>query len=95
MKHLLAAADRIREETGSVVALLTAESEEGLLLAVAASARAVASGFDSGAAVRDVARAMGGGGGGRPDLGRGKGPAPGELGSGVEILRQKAASLPS
>ena len=75
MKHLLAGVDEVREKAGGapVVALFRAASGDGGILVTGASKAAVDSGFDSGKAVQIVAKVLGGGGGGRPDLGRGKG----------------------
>ncbi|MHC4473025.1 MAG: alanine--tRNA ligase [Planctomycetota bacterium] len=93
MKHLLSDADRIRAEEGAVVALLAADAVEGLILAAAATPGSVDAGFHAGNVVREVAEAMGGGGGGRPDLGQGKGRDESALGQGVAILRERALSL--
>ncbi|MEN8150770.1 MAG: alanine--tRNA ligase [Planctomycetota bacterium] len=79
MKHLLEAADRLREEGGKIGAMLTAETEQGIALVLAATPDLVSAGFDAGKATGIVAGEMGGGGGGRPDLGRGKGRDPSGL----------------
>jgi len=88
MKHLLAAADGIREEGGRIGALLTAETDEGIAVVVAATPDLTSAGFDAGKAVGLVAREMGGGGGGRPDLGRGKGRDPKGLPAAEERFRE-------
>jgi alanyl-tRNA synthetase len=87
MKHLLAGADRVRAEDGRVVALLSAQAGEGLSLVVAATRDVVDAGFDAGSVVGRVAKALGGGGGGRPDLGQGKGRDAAALPEGVAVLR--------
>jgi alanyl-tRNA synthetase len=93
MKHLLAGADDVRKAGGRVAALLLAVGEAGVSLVVAATPDLVKAGFDAGAAVRQVAGAMGGGGGGRPDLGRGKGQSAENLPAGFEILTDLVSRL--
>jgi alanyl-tRNA synthetase len=93
MKHLLEGADRIRGEGGLVAGLLCTETDGGLSLVVVATPDLVAAGFHAGNAVKEVAGAMGGGGGGRPDLGQGKGRNPAALSRALEILRANAGEL--
>jgi len=93
MKHLLAEADGVRAEGGRVVALLSAPAGEGLSVVVAATKDVVSAGFDAGAVVGKVAKALGGGGGGRPDMGQGKGRDAAGLPGGVTALREIAAAV--
>jgi alanyl-tRNA synthetase len=65
---LRALADDLRGATGRFVAILGAASDGRPALLVAASRDLVGEGFDSGTIVREAARHIGGGGGGRPDL---------------------------
>ncbi|MCU0726933.1 MAG: alanine--tRNA ligase [Planctomycetes bacterium] len=93
MKHLLAAADRLRETTVPLVAFLATGEGGTVSVVVTASAPAVAAGFDAGAAVREAARAVGGGGGGRASLGQGRGKNPDGLPAALESLRRIASAL--
>jgi alanyl-tRNA synthetase len=93
MKHLLAGADRLRETALPLVALLATGETGAVSVVVAASSAAVAAGFDSGAAVKEVAQVLGGGGGGRPNLGQGKGRDADALPSALQVLRGRTSSL--
>jgi alanyl-tRNA synthetase len=93
MKHLLAAADEVRGERGATAALIAAVGDGGVTLVVAATPGLVEAGFDAGAAVRDVAGLLGGNGGGRPDLGRGKGTDPSRFDEGALRLKELAGAL--
>jgi len=96
MKHLLDGADRVRDESGDrvVVALLTAEGDDGVAVVTTGSRAAVDAGFDAGAAVKAVASVLGGGGGGRKDLGRGKGRDAARMDEAVQTLLAAVKELP-
>ncbi len=91
MKHLLSGADRIREKGGAAVALLAGEADGGVAVVVTATAPVVKAGFDAGQSVREVAKVLGGGGGGRPELGQGKGREIRSLGKALDVLRARVA----
>jgi alanyl-tRNA synthetase len=65
---LRALADDLRGMTGRFVLVAAGLADERPSLLAAASRDLVAEGFDSGAVVRQAARLIGGGGGGRPEL---------------------------
>jgi alanyl-tRNA synthetase len=74
-KELLASADRVKADAGPPLAVLFhAAGKEGVALVAVGNGAAVKAGFHAGNAVRAAATLCGGGGGGRPDLARGKGP---------------------
>ena len=76
-----------------LVLLVLAASPEGVALVAAGNPAAVGKGFKAGAAVGVAAKALGGGGGGRPDLARGKGKDPGRIPEAVEALKAHLAGL--
>jgi alanyl-tRNA synthetase len=65
---LRAYADQLRAKGGSVALLLAAEIDGKVALLAAVSKDLVQQGVKAGDCIRDAAKAVGGGGGGRPDL---------------------------
>jgi alanyl-tRNA synthetase len=61
-------ADQLRSKGGSVALLLAAEIDGKVALLAAVSKDLVQKGLKAGDCIRDAAKAVGGGGGGRPDL---------------------------
>ena len=61
-------ADEIRNKEDSILVILASKNGEGLNLLVAASKSLVKEGINSGNIVRNIAKALGGNGGGRPDM---------------------------
>lgn len=61
-------ADQLRQQGGSIAILLGAEIDGKVALLAAVSKDLVKQGVKAGDAVRDAAKCVGGGGGGRPDL---------------------------
>lgn len=61
-------ADEIRNKEESILVILAAKNASGLNLLVAASKGLVKEGINSGNIVRNIAKALGGNGGGRPDM---------------------------
>lgn len=61
-------ADEIRNKEDSILVILASKNGEGLNLLVAASKGLVKEGVNSGNIVRNIAKALGGNGGGRPDM---------------------------
>ncbi len=61
-------ADEIRNKEDAILVILASKNGEGLNLLVAASKSLVKEGINSGNIVRNIAKALGGNGGGRPDM---------------------------
>lgn len=61
-------ADEIRNKEDSILVILASKNDGGLNLLVAASKGLVKEGVNSGNIVRNIAKALGGNGGGRPDM---------------------------
>ncbi len=93
MKHLLVGADDVRKNGGRVAALLSVTGSGGVSLVLAATPDLVLAGFNAGTSLKEVAAALGGGGGGRPDLARGKGTDAEGLEQGFEILKDQISRL--
>ncbi len=74
-------------------ALATSHSGEEVLIVAAGNPAAVKAGFKAGAAVGVVAKALGGGGGGRPDFARGKGKDPTRIPEAVAAFEAYLAGL--
>ena len=72
-------ADRLREKAGSVAVLLATETEGKVALLAAVSQDLVKRGVKAGDCVREAAKAVGGGGGGRPDLAEAGGKDPAKI----------------
>ena len=77
MDALRATADNWKQSTPSDVLVLAANLGEKVNLLVAASPDAIAKGVKAGDLIKAIAPAVGGGGGGRPDMAQagGKNPA--------------------
>jgi alanyl-tRNA synthetase len=73
------ACDAIRRKQGSILVVLGSCEGEKVNLVAAATKDLVAKGLHAGNLVREVAKAVGGGGGGRPDLGQAGGKEPERL----------------
>ena len=73
------AGDWLRNDIGSGVIILGAVLEGRPAMMAMATRDIADSGFDAGGLVREAAKAMGGGGGGRPDLGQAGGRHPDKL----------------
>ena len=86
------AGDWLRNDIKSGVVILGAVVEERPSMIIMATRDVVDQGFNAGNVVREAAKAMGGGGGGRPDMGQAGGRAPDKLKdalqSAEEIVRQ-------
>jgi alanyl-tRNA synthetase len=72
-------ADQLRSRGGSVALLLATELEGKVALLAAVSRDLVQRGVKAGDCVREAARAVGGGGGGRPDLAEAGGKDPSQI----------------
>ena len=73
------AGDWLRNEIKSGVVILGAVVEDRPNMIIMATRDVVDQGFNAGNVVREAAKAMGGGGGGRPDMGQAGGRAPDKL----------------
>ncbi len=86
------AGDWLRNDLKSGVVILGAVVEDRPTMIIMATRDVVDQGFNAGNVVREAAKAMGGGGGGRPDMGQAGGRAPDKLKdalqSAEEIVRQ-------
>lgn len=73
-------ADQLRARGGSVAVLLAAEIDGKVALLAAVTKDLVQAGVKAGDCIRDAAKAVGGGGGGRPDLAEAGGKDPSRIG---------------
>jgi alanyl-tRNA synthetase len=80
---LRAVADRLRERLGSGV-VLVGSVVDGKVNLVAAVTKDLAKRYHAGKLVQEIARAVGGGGGGRPDLAQAGGKEPAKLDSALD-----------
>jgi len=75
-KGLLELCDRLRKKHPSFAGILIGSGAGGLPLVATVTANLVGAGFDAGKLLSTVARTLGGGGGGRAEMARGKGSKP-------------------
>jgi len=78
-------ADQLREKGGSVAVLLAAEIDGKVALLAAVTKDLIAKGAKAGDCVREAAKAVGGGGGGRPDLAEAGGKDPSKIDAALKI----------
>ena len=83
------AGDWLRNDIKSGVVALGAVLDGRPTLVLMATKDIVEQGFHSGNAVRDAAKAMGGGGGGRPELGQAGGREPGKLKDALQAVEEE------
>ncbi|MBL8848814.1 MAG: alanine--tRNA ligase, partial [Planctomycetaceae bacterium] len=81
-------ADQLREKGGSVALLLAAEIDGKVALLAAVTKDLIAKGAKAGDCVRDAAKAVGGGGGGRPDLAEAGGKDPSQIGAALQAAAE-------
>ncbi|WP_042501622.1 alanine--tRNA ligase [Thermaerobacter marianensis] len=81
-------ADYLRQRAGEAAVLLGARSGDRALLVAAITPGAQQRGLHAGRLVGDVARRVGGGGGGRPDLAQAGGREPGRLAEALDYGRR-------
>lgn len=79
MDSLRSIADIMRDKLGSGIVVLGAQIDEKANLVAAATKDVVERGIHSGRAVKEVAKIVGGGGGGRPDMAQAGGKDPSKL----------------
>ena len=82
------AGDWLRNDIKSGVVILGAVLEDRPTMIVTATRDVVEQGFNAGNVVREAAQAMGGGGGGRPDMGQAGGRAPDRLKDALESAEE-------
>jgi len=80
------ACDQIRQKQGSILVVLGSCEGGKVNLVAAATKDLVAKGLHAGNLVREVAKAVGGGGGGRPDLGQAGGKEPERLPAALAVV---------
>ena len=81
-------ADQLRQQGGSVAALLATEIDGKVALLAAVSKDLVKQGVKAGDCVREAAKAVGGGGGGRPDLAEAGGKDPAKIGDALAVAQE-------
>ncbi|MHC4780235.1 MAG: DHHA1 domain-containing protein, partial [Planctomycetota bacterium] len=79
--------DRLRDKVGSGIAFVGAKDEGKVLLAVGVT-KDLLKRFRAGTLIKEAAKVVGGGGGGRPDFARGQGKRPDKLGEAFTRLRE-------
>src|SRR5204863_752035 len=82
---LRAVADRLRDRLGSGIVVVGSVVEDKVNL-VAAVTKDLTKRFQAGKLVQEVARAVGGGGGGRPDIAQAGGKDPARLDAALELV---------
>ncbi len=86
--------DQIRQKTGSSAVLLaSSEGDSKVTLVAGVSKDLQEKGAHAGNWVRPVAQALGGGGGGRPDMAQAGGKQPAKLPAALEVARQTIAEM--
>jgi alanyl-tRNA synthetase len=80
-------ADALRQEGGSVAVLLAAEIEGKVSLLAAVTPDLIKRGVKAGDCVREAAKAVGGGGGGRPDLAEAGGKDPAKIDEALAVAK--------
>jgi len=86
--------DQLRRKAAPVAALLAARGEEGKVTLIAGASREmVGEGFDAVAWIRAVAKVVGGGGGGRPDMAQAGGKLPDKIPAALEAAVAEAERL--
>ena len=86
--------DQIRHKVPlSAILLASTEGEDKVTLVAGVSKEFQARGGHAGNWIKPVAQALGGGGGGRPDLAQAGGKDPGRLAEALEVARQTIAQL--
>ncbi len=81
-------ADQLRTQGKSVAVLLTAESDGKVLLLAALTKDLIQKGAKAGDCVREAAKAVGGGGGGRPDLAEAGGKDPSKIDEALRVAAE-------
>jgi alanyl-tRNA synthetase len=78
-------ADQLRAKGGAVALLLAAEIDGKVALLAAVSKDLIAKGVKAGDCIREAAKAVGGGGGGRPDLAEAGGKDPAKIDDALQV----------
>jgi len=89
MEALRALGDQMRDKVDGVVVLAAKLPDGKISILAMATKEAIAAGVNSGAVVKQVAKIMGGGGGGRPDMAQ----AGGKDADKIEEAMEKAWSI--
>ncbi|MGE3809568.1 MAG: alanine--tRNA ligase, partial [Gemmataceae bacterium] len=83
--------DRLRQKAGSAVVLLAYTEEERVMLYAAVTDDLVKKGLHAGKIMSQVAKVVGGGGGGKPNMAQAGGKEPAKLQEALELARKLAA----
>jgi alanyl-tRNA synthetase len=84
--------DRLRQKAGSAVVVLGWPTDEGKVqLLAAVTGDLIKKGLHAGKLVGQVAKVVGGGGGGKPDMAQAGGKEPAKLGEALELARKLAS----
>jgi alanyl-tRNA synthetase len=86
-------ADTLRKQLGSALVILAGVDEGKPTLLVAATPDLVQKGIHSGNLIRDIAKAAGGGGGGRPDMAQAGARDASRLDAALDFARQSATEV--
>ena len=86
-------ADSLRAKMGSGVVVLGSRDQGSVLLVAAATKDVISKGIHAGNLIREVAKLVGGGGGGRPDMAQAGGKNPEALPGALETVYQIVDSL--
>jgi alanyl-tRNA synthetase len=92
-EQILQQVDRLRQKAGSAVVVLGWVDEGKVQLVAAATDDLVKKGVHAGKLVGEVAKAVGGKGGGKPNLAQAGGKVPEKLGEAMQRARQMAAEM--
>jgi alanyl-tRNA synthetase len=84
--------DRLRQKAGSAVVVLGWPTDEGKVqLLAAVTGDLIKKGLHAGKLIGQVAKVVGGGGGGKPDMSQAGGKEPAKLGEALELARKLAS----
>ncbi len=92
-EELREASDAVRSREQNSVVLFGSEKDGGALLLFAATNGAVKAGIDCGTLIREAAKLVGGGGGGRKDMAQAGGKTPRGLGEALGLAVAKAEEM--
>ncbi|MBN2078232.1 MAG: alanine--tRNA ligase [Spirochaetes bacterium] len=93
VEELREVSDAVRSREQNSVVLFGSDNDGSALLLFAATNGAVKAGIDCGAIIRDAAKLVGGGGGGRKDMAQAGGKSPGGLGEAISLAVAKAEGM--
>jgi len=86
-------ADTVRDKMGSGVVVLGSVFESGVLLASSATPDVIKKGIHAGNLVKEIAKSIGGSGGGRPDFGQAGGKDPQKLNDALSLVEKQIQKI--